>query len=469
VNKPEQMKKRAFRKDAYIYIEGDEDVNDIYIVERGTIELVSEYEKIKRFRSTVEVGGVFGFISALCRRPRMETAVAAEDVQVVVCPRAKFFELIQKNPDIAFKIIRGFAEELRVYDEMMLRLIDQEPDTNTTETKFFNLGEYYFRKDQYPYAYYVLKRYAGQYPGAFNRPAAMEMIAEIEKTGHRGIIEPMREGIYRVFSDRQMIFCEYEPGEELYIIKEGRVKIVKVSRENEVMLSVLKEGDIFGELAIVSNKPRNASAISWGIAKALPINRNTLKTVLAKSPTIIHKIFMAISQRIWFTYIRLESKLYKKHITQIYAFLENQLLELNVSLRSTELVTLNFGVDELMRMVGINPATAEEAMDIVLEDQNLEFKVNQIVIWNPSVLATKAKFYKSRDHLSVHDEEKASSRVAERPGSEPPPLDMESPQEAVAGGGEDLALDMSVDFDAPSKKDDGELHVPSEEIDFNFD
>ena len=48
----------------------------------------------------------------------------------------------------------------------------------------------------------------------------------------------------------------------MFIIQEGAVRITKVVDGREVILAVLKKGDMFGEMALLENKPRSASAIA---------------------------------------------------------------------------------------------------------------------------------------------------------------------------------------------------------------
>jgi CRP-like cAMP-binding protein len=449
----EKTKKTFFKEGAYIYIEGDEDVDEIYIVESGIIELKSSYEEIKRYRNLIKEGEIFGFISSLCKRPRMQSAVAKSDSVVLTFKRTKFIELVQQNNEIAFKIIRNFAEELRVYDEMLLSL-NSDSEMLTDDMKLFHLGEYYYRSDMYPYAHYILSKYLELYPDGMMRDNAQSITAEIEKTGFRKMEEPFQKGIYRIFADKQMIFCENEPGDQLYIIKDGKVKIVKISDNTEIMLSVLRMGDIFGELAIVSEKPRNATAISWGITTLLPINKDTLSAILSKSPTIIYKIFMAISQRIWFTYIQLESRLYQKPLTQLYVYLENKLLEERVSLKNTNSTILNFGIDELLQMTGLSTETAGSAIDLLLEDPNLNFNFGQITIEDPDNLSSKAKYYRSRDHLSIHEE-----KPGEEPEREPSPVQKKEKDR-------DSHISSEVN---PIGLESGELKIPSEEILLDLD
>ncbi|MCX7677964.1 MAG: cyclic nucleotide-binding domain-containing protein [Spirochaetes bacterium] len=459
-----ETKKSLFKKGAYVYVEGDEDVDEVYIVERGAIELVTENKKIKRYKTTISDGEIFGFISALIRRPRMESAFALKDSIVISVNRSRFIYLVQKNPDIALKIIRYFAEELRLYDEMMFSLKETETSLVPDELKLFNIGEYYFNTKAYKHALYVLTRYLELYPTGSERDVAQTMINEIAKSGLTKLTPPAKSGVYKLYQDGQMIFCEHEPGEELYIIKEGKVKITKVNENNEILLSVLREGDIFGELAIVSEKPRNASAICIGKTSLLPIRKETLPWVLSKSPAIINKIFMAISQRIWFTYTNLEAKLYNKPITRVYALIENKLLQDNISLKSKEPVVLNFTVEDLLRAAGVTLAQKDQTAELLLEDTNLEFNFGQLTIRNPSLLVSKANFYKSRDLVHVELEATATKEKAKKistPSEEVQEITVKEETE------EEIAKIREPENQLPSVESsdaNDELKLPSQEI-----
>ncbi len=446
------LRKNSFKRGAYIFVEGDEDVDDIYLIESGEVELKSVYEKIHPYRSIAGEGEIIGFISSLCNRPRLQSAIARRDTEILTFKKPKFIELVQKNRDIAFKIIRTFANELRAYDDMMLSL-SGDPDILSDDVRLFTIGMYYYRIENHAHASYVLNRYLQLYPASENGETARKVLSEIKNSGRQDSSGHIQEGVYRVYSDKQMIFCEHEPGDDLFIIKEGKVKIVKVRDETEIMLSVLKTGDIFGELAIVSDKPRNASAISWGKTTLLPINKDTLKVILPRSPNIIHTIFMAISQRIWFTSIQLESKLYKKPITRLYASVENRLREERISLKSTKPVSLNFGIDELLKMTGITPATAADAIDSLLKDPNLNFNFGQITVEAPCNLSAKAKYYRSRDHLGIAEEEGKTEATEYTP---PAPEEMET---APSPQAEERILGLDID----------DLRIPSDDIPIDLD
>ena len=60
------------------------------------------------------------------------------------------------------------------------------------------------------------------------------------------------------------IFRQFESGQEAFIIKSGSVQIIKTidkgGKSEEMVLSTLQAGAVFGEIALIDNKPRMASA-----------------------------------------------------------------------------------------------------------------------------------------------------------------------------------------------------------------
>ncbi len=403
-----------FRAGSYVYIEGDEDVDEVYIVENGLVEFKSSNERVRTHGNNAGPGDVFGFISSLSRRPRMETAFAKVNSSVISFTRDKFLSLLQKNSEIAIKLINAYAEELRHYDTMIFPMEGGNDAAAPEELLLYELGAYYRTVGAKSHAGYVMRRYLELYPGGHHAEEARNAIQSLGDDANRGMAPPVSEGIYRIYGDRQIIFCEHEPGNELYIIKKGRVKIVKFHGGSEIILSILREGEIFGELAIVSDKPRNATAISFGQSVLLPIDEESLMKLIRKSSDLLKRIFTAISQRVWFTFIRTESRFYAKPITRIYAFLENKLIEENISLKSREPHALNFGIDELLRM-SHTPASRIGAVTAeITKDRNLEFNFGRTLIENPSLVASRARYYRARDHLYEGGDVSMDEPVMER-------------------------------------------------------
>ena len=86
----------------------------------------------------------------------------------------------------------------------------------------------------------------------------------------------------RRFERDHFIFREHESGDRAYIIAEGNVEILKESAEGLVSLRVLNVGAMFGELALIDDSPRMASAKAInGPVELLEIDQKTFTKKLS--------------------------------------------------------------------------------------------------------------------------------------------------------------------------------------------
>ncbi|HEY9593710.1 MAG TPA: cyclic nucleotide-binding domain-containing protein [Spirochaetia bacterium] len=400
---------KSYHKDALIYIESDEESDSVYVVESGEVALTGN-PGAQQYRSALGPGDIFGFTSCLCRRPRMETAVARTDCRCVVLEREKFLESVQSNPELAGRIISYFAQELRAYDDMMTRR-SEEASAADAEAHLYEHSVYWEKANRLGHAAHVLEVYRKRFPaGAHAADAAKRLAAIRKKLGpEQG---PTQKGLCRVIPDGKMIFSEYEQGDELYIIKKGKVEILKITPPEEMLLSILREGDIFGELAIVSSAARSATAVAAGECLLLPVSRASLSSVFLKSPATVARILATLSQRIWFTFIRLRAKAYANPLTRTYVLLENKLLEERVSLSATRPFTLALGIGEILAMAGVPAGQIDKVKDLLTDDANLTFQFRQVTIESPSALEAKARYYRTRDHLGISDTKDAPRKSA---------------------------------------------------------
>lgn len=99
------------------------------------------------------------------------------------------------------------------------------------------------------------------------------------------------------FRPGEIIFCEYEPGDCAYIIKEGRVQINQIHDGKERLLAVLGPGEIFGEMAVIAAAPRSATAIAQDTVLLYRVDKANLGPVLAQNPAVAQKLLKFITQR----------------------------------------------------------------------------------------------------------------------------------------------------------------------------
>jgi CRP-like cAMP-binding protein len=113
-------------------------------------------------------------------------------------------------------------------------------------------------------------------------------LKEFERIVHRRHYEPSEN-----------IFWEGEPGVCMYIIQNGTVKIYKTLPDgNDKELATLKNGDFFGELALLEESPRSASAIALEKCHILGLFRPELFDILERKPRLGLKVTTKLAQMI---------------------------------------------------------------------------------------------------------------------------------------------------------------------------
>jgi len=84
----------------------------------------------------------------------------------------------------------------------------------------------------------------------------------------------------------ERLFKEGDPGYEIYIIKKGKIRIYKELEGEEKTLAILKEGEIFGEMAVLDGKPRSASAQAVEHTVLEVLNKQSILNVINSHPLL---------------------------------------------------------------------------------------------------------------------------------------------------------------------------------------
>jgi CRP-like cAMP-binding protein len=93
--------------------------------------------------------------------------------------------------------------------------------------------------------------------------------------------DPVSQIGRRRYEDDQFIFRQHESGDQAYIIDSGQVEILIESSESLKTLRILSKGAMFGEMALIDDEPRMASARAVnGHVDVLVINRKIFKNKL---------------------------------------------------------------------------------------------------------------------------------------------------------------------------------------------
>lgn len=147
------------------------------------------------------------------------------------------------------------------------------------------------------------------------------------------------------YNPGDIIFCEYEKGDEFFIIKEGKVRITKIQDNKEKSLDVMEPPAIFGEMALIEDAPRSATAIAETTVKLVVLKRQNFNELLISNPKWALSLIKILSKRIFDAQRRLE----------ILSLQENESKVLDTILM-------------LVEWRGIVPATYQDTKPIELEN-----------------------------------------------------------------------------------------------------
>lgn len=96
-----------------------------------------------------------------------------------------------------------------------------------------------------------------------------------------------------------VILFEDDPGDSLFVVREGRVKVVLVAEDGrEVILGILGVGEHFGELALIDDQPRSAHVVAMEDSTLLVLRRDDFRRRVEQSPQVAWALLMELSRRL---------------------------------------------------------------------------------------------------------------------------------------------------------------------------
>ncbi len=110
----------------------------------------------------------------------------------------------------------------------------------------------------------------------------------------------LRASMTQIDLDRgAVLFAEGEPGDRLYVVSDGKVKLGATSNDGrETLLAVLGPGEMFGELSLFDPGPRTATASALTDTRLLGLGHDDLTPWLTGRPEVALSLLQALAQRL---------------------------------------------------------------------------------------------------------------------------------------------------------------------------
>lgn len=115
----------------------------------------------------------------------------------------------------------------------------------------------------------------------------------------------------QLFSPGQMILEEGDSGDSIFFIKSGHARVVSHILGKELELATLSAGDVFGEVAFLTGRPRTASVIALDMLEVIEFKKFLLEEIFEKYPDILKRLDDFYQCRVQDTLEKVKSKIKK--------------------------------------------------------------------------------------------------------------------------------------------------------------
>uniref|UniRef100_A0A3B3ZR10 Cyclic nucleotide-binding domain-containing protein n=1 Tax=Periophthalmus magnuspinnatus TaxID=409849 RepID=A0A3B3ZR10_9GOBI len=207
-------------------IDQDDDGDNFYVIQSGMFNIFVKVDGAEKLVGSYDNRGSFGELALMYNTPRAATIVATCPGALWCLDRFTFRRIIVKNNAKKRKMYEAFIETL-------------------------------------------------------------PLLTSLELSERMKVVDVLST---RVYSDTQQIIAQGDLADCFYIVESGQVRItMKRSREEEVEIATCTRGQYFGELALVTNKPRAASAYAVGNVKCLVMDVKAFERLLGPCMDIMKR------------------------------------------------------------------------------------------------------------------------------------------------------------------------------------
>ena len=383
-----------FRKDSYLLVEGKTENDRFYIIQSGKVHTFRQGDVLSDSGSVLGPGDFVGVVPCMSSHSQIETAVAATDVVVISVRRDQYQALISKNTPVAMKIIRTFANRMRTVNEILTRLTLKNSVADSPE-RMYSIAAYYEKMGKTDLAVYGYYQYMKECPGGANIEKAKSRFVTLKARSHAVYFESPT-GNLRNYPKDTMIFSECQSGQDMFIIQSGQVKISKVVDDNEVILAVLQKGDFFGEMALLENKPRSASAIAHEDCVLMAVNRKNFDQMVATQAQLITRLTVTLAERLWSMSRQLTNAQLRDPMFKLFDMLALQLEKNRVPLGKNANHQFDLTPYDLAHMCGIPQEQQAIVLGQFIKDPRVRLVSNKIYIADCRELMKASEFYRKQ-------------------------------------------------------------------------
>jgi CRP-like cAMP-binding protein len=192
----------------------------------------------------------------------------------------------------------------------------------------------------------------------------------------------------QLYKKHAVLFHEGDAADSLFIVMSGCIAVTSVSAEGkEAILSILKEGDVVGEMGIIDAAPRSATVKALCDTRVALLGRDAFLELLDKHPMLNRAVISGLTKRLRATNQAVSAASY----LQIKARLADALLMLEKNFgerfEGGSRITIRLTNQQMANMVGTSRETLNRTLNLFWDEKLIDMGSRDIVIPDLSKLA----------------------------------------------------------------------------------
>jgi len=182
----------------------------------------------------------------------------------------------------------------------------------------------------------------------------------------------------KMYKEGEIFFFEGEVGDNMFIIQTGSVKILKKIQNLQREIAILKSGEFFGEMSILLNEPRSATAKAMEDTTVVSISSKTFSQMLKENVNISVKMVEALAERIRDTDDRLKKIMEDRIFIALISYIEDSAL--NGEKIDVGKYVLRETIEDLARIISLPIIKIDEVLKKLVKYGFIEMEQNRIIL-----------------------------------------------------------------------------------------
>ena len=209
------------------------------------------------------------------------------------------------------------------------------------------------------------------------------LFAQLSAPDLQRVVDVARE---RAYPKNSVILFEDDPGDALYVVATGQVKVVLIGEDGrEVILSVMGPGEFFGEMSLLDDEPRSAHVIAMEESALVVLRREDFEGILSQTPAIALALLREMSRRLR----RADEKVGSLVLLDVQGRVARLLLDM-ASEEDGERITRRLTHHTIAQMIGSSRETVSRTMRDLVDRGLIAVQRRDIVIRDKAALEQSA-------------------------------------------------------------------------------